>query len=559
MRLYCSWDSFVSFWDIFACWYFSASLGAIVVHMAAVSPGRYWNPRLTRGYQKAALTPVWNTYTFTFTPNACQPRSAVLRGIPDQPLENRLKASDFQAIAAPVQHSRLPPLPCYVNNPARKRKRDTCATKKTDLPDGSFYRSRKIRLWPTHAQRLVLWRWLAAKRAFYNKGVEIIREYMRSGSRVPSKLTFRNIVRERVFAENPWISASIDARELPLQICANGAFAAHAAYSSNMAKKEKNTNHRFRLDFQNLARIDLTPTEVLQFDPSTEKNQGTVHEFVEVPSRRRSETSKRADIGVKFGAKLGIVRATDSIAVVQELLQERRPKFAPAVQWDKRMRAFYIILKRVAQRPPDTNSPANRDVLAFDPGSRTFNAFYRPDGLYGELLHDAEPHIRRLCLYSDRLRSARDTSETDHQKKVLSARMLRVNARLSNFIRNAHYESIKACFSMADFMILPIFNTDRMVRRAERVFSSETARSLYTWSHYRFAQRMWHKVETTAHKQMAFTSEPGTTKTCDACGHVNPSVGGSRFFQCPLCNYATGRDFHGARGNLLAAYGFAQS
>ena len=41
--------------------------------------------------------------------------------------------------------------------------------------------------------------------------------------------------------------------------------------------------------------------------------------------------------------------------------------------------------------------------------------------------------------------------------------------------------------------------------------------------------------------------------------HVNPSVGGSRFFQCPRCNYATGRDFHGARGNLLAAYTFAHS
>jgi putative transposase len=123
-------------------------------------------------------------------------------------------------------------------------------------------------------------------------------------------------------------------------------------------------------------------------------------------------------------------------------------------------------------------------------------------------------------------------------------------------MKNAHYESIKYCFSIADFMILPIFNTSRMVRRASRIFSSETARSLYTWSHYLHMQRMWHKVETTPNKQMAFTSEPGTTKTCDACGYIHRSIGGATSFECPQCSYRAGRDFHGARGNLLAAYGF---
>ena len=527
--------------------------------MAAVSPGRYWNSGLVNEYRKASLTPIWGSYTFSRIPYKCQPRSSIVEVVPSRPLQTRLKASHFQTIAAPSQHSRLPSLPSYVDDPSRKRKRDTCATKKTDLPAGSFYRSLKIRLWPTHDQRLVLWKWLAAKRAFYNKTVEIIREHMKSGERVPSKLDLRNIAKSRLSVETPWIFDCIKKKEIPLQICVNGAFAAHAAFFSNMAKKEKNPYHHFRLDFQNFARVDLTPTETLQFDPSTEKNQGTIHGFVEVPSCRRSASSKRADFGVAFGAKLGVVRASDSVGVVRDLLADARPRFAPAVQWDKRMRAFYIILKRIVQRPPDSRTPNDRDVLAFDPGAVVFNAFYRPDGLHGELLRDAEPHMRRLCNYSDRLRSARDTATTDHQKKVLSKKMLRVNARLTNFTRNAHYESIKFCFSIADFMVLPKFNTDRMARRAERVFSSKTARTLYTWSHYRFAQRMWQKVETTPNKQMAFTSEPGTTMTCDACGHVHPSVGRARIFVCPSCFYVAGRDFHGARGNLLAAYGFAQS
>jgi putative transposase len=223
------------------------------------------------------------------------------------------------------------------------------------------------------------------------------------------------------------------------------------------------------------------------------------------------------------------------------------------------MRAFYLIVKRVVQRPPDTiPDPAQRQVVSLDPGARSFNTFYRPDGLHGEVLCGAEKHMRWLCKYSDYLRSARDTAPTPAMKETLGARMLRVNARLTNFMRNSHYEVAKELFKMADFIVLPIFNSGRMVRRAERVFSSNTARQLYTWSHYKFMQRVWQKVQTTENKQVAFTSEPGTTKTCDACGHIHPSVKGNKIFTCPSCSYTVGRDFHGARGNLLAAYGFAQ-
>lgn len=245
--------------------YCTSSLSAVADRrrrpvMAAVSPGpgRYWNPRLVHGYRKASLTPAGGAFEVSLTSYKCQPRASILQLAPSHPLELRLKASDLQTIAAPVQHSRLPQLPSYVNNPARKRKRDTCATKKTDLPAGSFYRSQKIRLWPTHGQRIVLWRWLAAKRAFYNKGVEVIRECMRSGQPVPSKLGLRDIVKRLVSAEVPWIANRIKDRELPLQVCVNGVFAAHAAYFSNMAKREKNPHHHFRLNFQNVTRASLS-------------------------------------------------------------------------------------------------------------------------------------------------------------------------------------------------------------------------------------------------------------------------------------------------------------
>lgn len=532
--------------------------------MSAVSPGRYWNPNLAPLYSEAARVPLVGFYSSTQITHPCLPPHPLRRDganfvslIPQVPLNDHLKANRFQSIAAPTQHSKLPTLPDYVNSPSKKRKRDTCATKKTDLPPGSFYRARRIRLWPTHKQRILIWRWFGAKRCFNNKTVEIIRDCMDNNQRVPSKLELRDMVKPLVRQAAPWIDQGLENRSIPLQVCVNGSFAAYQAYHSNMAKKEKNPHHRFTLHFQNLNRVDLTPTEVIQFDPSTSKYQGTLHSFVPVPSRRQSPTSKRADIGVKFGGGLGVVRATDTVAVVQELLDEGMPKFAPVILWDKRMRAFYLIHKRVVQRPQDTKPPEKREVMAFDPNARNFATFYRPDGVHGELLRGAEHHMHRMCRHSDHLRSKMDRSETEHQKKVLRTRMLRTNARISNFMRNAHYETINYCFSLADFMLVPVFNTDRMVRRASRFFGSETARQLYTWSHYKFRQRMWSKVEVTPDKQMAFTSEPGTTKTCDKCGFFNTNVGGSRIFSCPSCGHRSGRDFHAARGNLLAALGVA--
>ena len=97
-----------------------------------------------------------------------------------------------------------------------------------------------------------------------------------------------------------------------------------------------------------------------------------------------------------------------------------------------------------------------------------------------------------------------------------------------------------------------------MVRRANRVFGNETAQKLYTWAHYSFSQRLYSKVQTTADKQIAFTREPGTSKTCDCCGHWMGDLRGKEAFKCTACRYEVDRDHHGARGNLLAALGAAR-
>ena len=142
----------------------------------------------------------------------------------------------------------------------------------------------------------------------------------------------------------------------------------------------------------------------------------------------------------------------------------------------------------------------------------------------------------------------------------IGARARRARAKARDWMRCMHYEAIRETFTLADLVILPVFETQRMCARSERIFGTGTARDMYAWSHYAFAQRLYHKAQIMPNKHVAFTREPGTTKTCDACGHVRENLGGAKVFHCLSCGHCAGRDVgHASRGNILAAIGAANN
>jgi len=284
--------------------------------------------------------------------------------------------------------------------------------------------------------------------------------------------------------------------------------------------------------------------------------------------RTGSSAKRRKDMFVKMTGGMGDLRAADTAKVVDALVAQGKLLHSGKIAWDKRVGKFYLIVKRVAKREPDSKPLADRDVFAFDPGARVFQAFSMPDGTHGQLLRGAERHMRDLCSKISDLHAKYDR-ETEKWKgadgwdpahlrqQTLRGRLQRARARLRNWMKNMHYESINHVLDMADVIILPVFQSQRMARRAGRVFGNSVARDLYTWSHYSFSQRLYYKAQIMANKAVIFTDEPGTTKTCDACGHVQ-NVGSSKLFACELCNHSAGRDIgHASRGNLLAAIGIA--
>jgi transposase len=527
---------------------------------------RYYNDALHARYALAKPTPSSGSYVVQriITPCAHRGLTHTLIKTPTTPLTPILKADVFQPLTVPSASILVPPRPCFAPFPtnAKKRKMNAMAQKKTYLADGEHYRVYKIRLHPTSEQSDFLRRWMAAKRLFYNQAVFDINNLY---TRVPREdwpfPWLRQFGREIVTEDHPWTASVI-------QVITGGATKdAWSSFETNLRKKETNPNHRFRLQFQSLRRLDITPTEVVDCGPpGVRKDNGKdtcnclLKAFLPAASFRKVDGS-RMDMECVFGGGMpGALRATDSKNTVMQLPAEKKPKLTPLIMWEKRTSRWYLILKRVVMRPPDDRPAHNRNVLALDPGARKFCAFYRPDGTHGELLKGADSYIQKQCHKAARERSRADTATNHDDWRRHRGRMLRTLARIRNWTKNAHYEAIQRCFTLADFIILPMFETQRMSRRATRIFGNKTARQLYTWSHYSFSQRLYYKSQTTANKQVAFTREPGTSKTCDCCGSWNAKLiggNGTEYFTCRACGYAADRDHHGARGNLLSALGAA--
>lgn len=75
-------------------------------------------------------------------------------------------------------------------------------------------------------------------------------------------------------------------------------------------------------------------------------------------------------------------------------------------------------------------------------------------------------------------------------------------------------------------ILLPKFDTSRMVMRAQRSISSKTSRSMMNWGYYRFRETLKAKTSLFGSKcRVIICDEHFTSKTCGACGVLNNKLG----------------------------------
>ena len=185
----------------------------------------------------------------------------------------------------------------------------------------------------------------------------------------------------------------------------------------------------------------------------------------------------------------------------------------------------------------ETQGTPKVPIVALDPGVRTFQTAYSPEGAT-KLGDQASCRIFRLMRHVDRLVAFKDRRSREKR--------LRLEKRIKNLVNELHWKIARKLASEYDTIIIPAFETQQMAKRRGRKINKTAVRMMLRLSHYTFRCRLQHVANKLGSRVIVGTEEY-TSKTCGCCGVVHKDLGSAKVFKCPNCDIWVDRDLNGAR------------
>eukprot|EP00961_Rhodomonas_salina_P211370 2854054-Rhodomonas_salina.1 len=308
--------------------------------------------------------------------------------------------------------------------------------------------------------------------------------------------------------------------------------------------------------------LKKSPTETLVIEKAFGASKGPVHNFTYVKPRHiKGHFAPTTALG-----KLGGILMRDKQWLCDKLVSDTCLMEDALLKWEKAVGVFYLVIRVdiAAQRDPDLQWQEKK-VVALDPGARTFQTFYSPDGTHGELLTNTKAYMDKKCQKIDKvqahvaaLKMKEGLKHSQRWRKISRRHDLikKLHYKLRCFRHNAHYAAANYLLREWEVVMIPKFEVSKMVRNGPtKVMQRKSTRDMYNWAHYEFRQRLISKSFMYAGRHVVVINEPGTSKTCGLCGAWNAELGGSKVFRCPSCHVELDRDVNGARNNLIAQIG----
>jgi len=196
---------------------------------------------------------------------------------------------------------------------------------------------------------------------------------------------------------------------------------------------------------------------------------------------------------------------------------------------------YYLLLPSPVK--PRGNCP-KLGVVALDPGVRSFQTFYSPDGLAGEI--SIAPRVHHY-----RARLAQLIPVRRGQRRLRH----RLITKIRNVAADLHWKTANFLCRSFETVLIPDFRTQQMSVRAGRKLHRTTVSEMQMLSHFTFRQRLIHKAKMYGTRVLV-VNEAYTSKTCSGCGRINARLGSSKHFSCP-CGVECDRDLQAARGIFL--------
>ena len=206
---------------------------------------------------------------------------------------------------------------------------------------------------------------------------------------------------------------------------------------------------------------------------------------------------------------------------------------------------FYLNVSYIERTKP---RDASGDIVALDPGVRTFMTFYS-EKAFGWIGNEAINRIQRLCQHADNLYS-RATQVKRPLRRTLRKCAQKIQVKIRNLVNELHKKVAHFLVNTFDIILLPTFETQQMTRRGARKIRKKTVRQMLTLSHYKFKVFLKQKAQEFG-VQVIDADEAYTSKTISWTGDIVEKLGGAKVITDEHGNRCD-RDLNGARGIFIA-------
>lgn len=436
-------------------------------------------------------------------------------------------------------------------------------------------RAYSIRIRPDKNAQVCLRHIMASVNRTHNNTVRTLKNCTRK----QIKTTIRNqiVPKNRLTEKDKWLG------DTPAAPRTNKVFQLVTAFNSNITKHGR---EGFDMHFKSWKKETKFSVECDGWQPNGRKKffssiercvhrTGTtsrIHGYFNFSPR----TAKRPD-GTKIPRGSLKIPFADSPWVFN-MLQEQGLRKAFVLKWEKPLNRWYIVVRFSV---PVQNGPINivRNAISLDPGVNNFMSLYETTGAcyriggtaYKEYMEKKLQRVDTLVSRRDQLKNKFKNAKqrykeargqgtfTEHWKLLRTdirhiGIKLRISAyqlhaatkRVTNWTKTMHGNVRSFLYSRYDTILLPRFKTSDMIPN----LNSKVARNMATFSFYRFNSLMESKSKEDPNFQVFITDEPGTSKTCPLCSHVQ-NVNGLNVIKCNSCDCVMGRDVpRGACGNM---------
>lgn len=206
----------------------------------------------------------------------------------------------------------------------------------------------------------------------------------------------------------------------------------------------------------------------------------------------------------------------------------------------------YFLVIPYARHIMESNGPHAKphNIVSIDPGVRSFNTFYDPEGICGKLGEGLSSRVEKIRNKIIKLQNVIQNSKNNPEfkngrriRKKLNIRITRLETKMKNVIDDYHNKYSKFYCKNYETIVIPQLNTEDAPPRVKDL------------AHDKFIDKLSEKA-VKYRRNVVIADESFTTKTCGACGKLNSRCYKS-VLKCEFCGIVLDRDINGARNILI--------